>query len=80
MDVLLNEPQDRIVMDVWGWVTTDPKTGLESLCGAKIGGDMFQAVSTSKATILKLEPLIRRAEQATGKRVELVRFVREGKS
>ena len=76
MDVILDPGQDRLVTDLYAWLVTDPRTGLEGIFGMSGGpsGEM-QAVTSSKDTALKIGELIKTLPLA-GKRFRLVRFAK----
>lgn len=77
MDKIIHDaPGDRIVTDLYAWIVTDHKTGLDGLFGimSPTGSDM-QAITSSPAMARKIGELIRTLPFA-GKTFRLVRFKR----
>lgn len=59
MKVLYDElPCDRIVNELYAWIISDKRTGLESIFGTKIGGSSFQCVTSSPDLARKMRKLI----------------------
>ena len=78
MKLLIDDPgQNRIVRDLWCWIVGDPKTGLEGIVGVMLDGINFQAVSSSREIALKAKKFFDKEYEVNGKRVSLVRFVRQ---
>ncbi len=76
MNVYLNPDQDRFITELYAWIVTDQRTGLEGLFGMSGGpsGEM-QAVTSSKDTALKVGELIKTLPYR-GKLFRLVRFTK----
>ena len=73
-EIYVDPGQDRIINELFAWVAVDPTTQLESICGFMIDGQPFQAVTSSRATALKIKPLVVNTVGFSGKIFKLVRF------
>lgn len=71
---VFTESQDRFVSDLWVWVTVNPKTTLEGLCGVMIDQIPRRAIADSFAEAMKFLPFIERIAKLSGRRFKLVKF------
>ena len=76
MDLIHDAPGDRIVGELYAWIVTDHRTGLEGLFGimGPAGADM-QAITSSPAIAKKIGEIIRTLP-FSGKTFCLVKFKR----
>lgn len=71
---VFTESADRLVSDLWAWVSVNPKTTLEGLCGVIIDDSPQRAIADSFAEAMRFLPFIERMSQASGQRFKLVKF------
>lgn len=76
MDILHDPGQDRLITELYAWLVTDPRTGLEGLFGISGGptGE-FQAVTSSKEMAISIGQVINELPLGD-KRFRLVRFAK----
>jgi hypothetical protein len=75
--IIDNAPGDRIITELYAWVVTDLRTGLEGLFGiaGQYGGEM-QAITSSPDTARKIGELIKSLPLHNQKTFRLVRFAK----
>lgn len=74
--IIDNAPQDRLVTDLYAWIVTDPRTGLEGVFGAKLGDQEFQCATSSIVIAQKMGELIKQLPFGN-KKFALVKFIKE---
>lgn len=77
MNVIHDAGQDRLITELYAWIVTDPRTGLEGLFGMSGGpsGEM-QAITSSKDIAFKIGEVIKTLP-LKNKRFRLVRFAKD---
>jgi hypothetical protein len=74
---IIHDPgQDRLIDELYVWVSVDPKTNLEGICGIMVGGQAMQAVTSSLSIAEKMRDHVVEICHFTGKRTKLLRFVK----
>jgi hypothetical protein len=74
--IIHDAPGDRIVIELYAWIVTDHRTGLEGLFGIMgPGGADMQAITSSPAVAKKIGQMIRSLPFA-GKTFRLIKFKR----
>jgi hypothetical protein len=68
------EKQDRLIGDIWAWVTVDPRTTLEGFCGVMIDGAPHKAMADTFEGAMKFLPFLERHNHSNGTKFKLVRF------
>jgi len=66
--------QGRLVGELWAWLTVDPRTNLESICGVQLDDGLVMAIAPTREAIKKLQPFIEEGRRISQKRFRLVRF------
>lgn len=74
MDIIIDPGNDRLIGELYAWVSIDPKTNLEGIIAFSAGGQMLQAVTSSDRTAMLMRDKMKEVGRASGKNIKLLRF------
>lgn len=74
--MIIGEKPDRKIERIYALIATDPKTGMQGICGFGRGVNM-QAASSNRTIIEKVKGVILAEPGSAGYSYEIVEFVRK---